>query len=132
MTRDLLKKTGYSDKAIDYIINKVNVGKLKNPSIEHSYQGPCGDTMKLYLKIESDLITDASFEATGCAGVFSAGSALTELIKGKELNEAKKITEAAIIAHLEDVPPHKADCVVLAKKTFENAIQQFSETNTGS
>ncbi|MFC1731904.1 iron-sulfur cluster assembly scaffold protein [candidate division KSB1 bacterium] len=129
MTKDLLKKSGYSEKAIEYFLNKLHVGSLQNPSVEYSYKGHCGDTMKIFLKINSDIITEASFEAIGCAGAYSAGSALIELIKGKHINVAEKITEADIIEHLGDIPPSKADCIVLVKKTFEKTLDHYLNNN---
>lgn len=122
---ELLKKSGYSDKAIEYYTKKVNVGSFKNPSVSLSYTGHCGDTMKIYLKIDSDIIVDAKFEAIGCAGAFSAGSALMEMIKGKELSVAKRITEDDIIEHLGGIPSAKTDCVCLVKRTLEKTIRLF-------
>ena len=80
---DLLKKSGYSDKAIEYYINKVNVGEIEDHSAHFTYTGPCGDTMGVFLKINSGVIKDAKFQATGCAGAFASGSALTEMVKEK-------------------------------------------------
>lgn len=68
----LLEKSGYSDNAIEYYLKKVNVGYLEKPSVQLSYTGPCGDTMEVYLKIESDVVEDAKFQAIGCAGAFSS------------------------------------------------------------
>ena len=64
---NLLKKSGYSDKAIEYFINKVNVGEIDKPSASFAYTGPCGDTMQIHLKIDGDKITEAKFQAIGCA-----------------------------------------------------------------
>ncbi|MBL7110656.1 MAG: iron-sulfur cluster assembly scaffold protein [Bacteroidales bacterium] len=126
---DLLKDAGYSNKAIEYYTKKVNVGKIVNPSVELSYTGSCGDTMKMYLTIDSDVIKEAKFEAIGCAGAFSAGSALLEMIKGKYLIEAENINTEDIIEHLGGVPDTKIDCVRLAIKTFEKTLQLFKEKN---
>jgi nitrogen fixation NifU-like protein len=65
--RELLEKSGYSSKAIEYYLNKVNVGRVENPSVHLAYTGPCGDTMEVYLRIESNVIKDARFQAIGCA-----------------------------------------------------------------
>jgi len=73
--RELLEKSGYSSKAIEYYLKKVNVGRIESPSVHVAYMGPCGDTMRIYLKIESNIIKDANFQAIGCAGAFSSGSA---------------------------------------------------------
>src|SRR4030043_440023 len=90
--KELLKKSGYSDKAIEYYTKKLNVGEIKEPSTFFGYTGPCGDTMEFYLDIESGIIKDAKFQAIGCAGSYASGSALAEMIKGKTLEEAKSIT----------------------------------------
>ncbi len=122
---ELLKKSGYSDKAIEYYTKKVNVGSIENPSVSLSYTGHCGDTMKIYLKIDSEIITDAKFEAIGCAGAFSVGSALMEMIKDQKILFAKNITEDDIIEHLGGIPSAKTDCVCLVRRTLEKTIQLF-------
>ena len=120
---ELLKKTGYSKIAIQYFNNKMNVGKIENPTISASYTGHCGDTMKFYLKIDSsNIITDAKFEAIGCAGAFTAGSALTKLIKNKSITHARKIGEYEVVNHLEKVPEQKLDCIYLAIKTLDKTL----------
>lgn len=124
---ELLKKSGYSNKAIEYYNKKVNVGEMKNPSVALSYTGSCGDTMKIYLKIDAEIITDATFQAIGCAGAFTAGSALMEMIKGKNFKEAGKIGEEDIIKHLGGVPATKVDCICLARKALEKTLKLFKE-----
>jgi nitrogen fixation NifU-like protein len=124
---DLLKKSGYSIKAIEYYTKKVNVGKLEDPDAFFAYTGPCGDTMEIYLKIESGVIKDAKFQAMGCAGAFTSGSALCEMIKGKTLVEAEQIDEDDIVDHLGKIPSTKVDCACLAKKTLQKAIEQYKE-----
>lgn len=124
-----LKKSGFSDKAIDYYINKVNVGKLKDASVSFSYTGHCGDTMIIYLKIDSDIIVDAKFWAIGCAGAFSAGSALVQMIIGISVSAAKNMTQDDIINHLNGFPISKTDCVALAIRTLKKTIDLFSEKN---
>ena len=81
--------------------------------------------MKVYLKIDANIIVDAKFEAIGCAGAFSAGSALMEMIKAEKLQEALKISEEDIIKHLGGIPETKSDSVCLARLTLEKAIQLF-------
>jgi len=124
---DLLKKSGYSDKTIEYYLKKVHVGKIEKPSVVLSYTGPCGDTLKIYLRIDSDIIKEAKFEAIGCAGAFSAASALLEMVTGKNIDEVKDISEEDIIDHLGGVPETKTDCVRLARITFEKTLRLFEE-----
>ena len=119
---ELLKKSGYSKKAIQYFKNKTNVGIIQSPTVSLTYKGDCGDTMKIYLKIKSNSIVDAKFEAIGCAGAFTAGSALMELIKDKTVTEARKICELDIINHLGSVPNKKQDCIYLAIKTLQKTL----------
>lgn len=128
--RRLLEKSGYSSKAIEYYLEKVNVGRIENPSAHLAYTGPCGDSMEVYLKIESDIIKDAKFQAIGCAGAFSAGSALMEMVKKKRLEEAAKITEEDIINFLGGIPKQKIHCVCLAKRTLQMAIKKYRGIKT--
>ena len=125
----LLKKSGYSDKAVEYFMKKVNVGALENPSVAFAYTGPCGDTMQIYLNIDDGKITDAKFQAIGCAAAYASGSALTKMIKGKALEESEKIGEGEIIKHLGGLPVAKFHCACLAKKTLEQTIEQYRKTN---
>ena len=127
---DLLKKSGYSSRAIEYYVRKVNVGEIKDSSVRFAYTGPCGDTMEVFLKIESNVIKDAKFQAIGCAGAFVSGSALMELIKEKTLEQAEKIDEEDIINHLGSIPKQKIHCACLAKRTLQKAIKQYRKTKT--
>lgn len=128
--RRLLEKSGYSSKAIEYYLKKVNVGRVENPSVHLAYTGPCGDSIEVYLKIESDVIKDAKFQAIGCAGALSSGSALMEMVKEKRLEEAEKITETDIISFLEGIPKQKIHCACLAKRTLQMAIKKYRGTKT--
>jgi len=128
--RRLLEKSGYSSKAIEYYLKKVNVGRVENPSVHLAYTGPCGDSIEVYLKIESDVIKDAKFQAIGCAGALSSGSALMEMVKEKKLEEAEKITETDIISFLEGIPKQKIHCACLAKRTLQKAIKKYRRIKT--
>jgi NifU-like protein involved in Fe-S cluster formation len=123
--RDLLKKSGYSDKAADYYLNKVNVGELSDPEAYAIYTGPCGDTMEFFLKIEDGTIKDASFQAIGCAGAFSSGSALSDMVRGKTVEEAEKLEEEDIVKFLDKIPLQKVHCACLAKRTMRKAIAAY-------
>ena len=124
----LLKKSGYSDKAIEYFINKLNVGMMENPSVSCAYTGPCGDTMQIYLKINDGQITDAKFQAIGCAAAHASGSALMEIVRGKSLEEAEELSENEIIDYLGGLPIPKFHCACLAKRTLEQTIEQYRKT----
>jgi nitrogen fixation NifU-like protein len=125
--RNLLEESGYSKKAIEYYETKLNVGEIKKPDSYFIYTGPCGDTMEMFLKIESNTITDAKFRAIGCAGSYVSASALTEMIKGKTIDEAMKIDEEDILSHLGKIPAPKIHCACLAKRTLQKAIKKYKE-----
>lgn len=127
--RRLLEKSGYSNKAIEYYLERANVGRIENPSVQESYTGPCGDTMEVYLEIESNIIKDAKFQAVGCAGAFTSGSALMEIVKGKTLDEAEKVREEQIIDFLGSIPKQKFHCACLAKRTLQRAIQKYRKSS---
>ena len=125
--QDLLKESGYSEKAIEYYMNKVNVGELSEPDAHAIYTGPCGDTMEIFLNVEDGVIKEAKFQAIGCAGAFSSGSALTERIIGMTLEEAEKIEEDEIIDYLGGIPAQKVHCTCLSKRTLQKAIKDYKE-----
>ncbi|KPJ56356.1 hypothetical protein AMJ49_05130 [Parcubacteria bacterium DG_74_2] len=122
---ELLKKSGYSKKAIEYFVKKTNVGEIKDASVFFSFTGPCGDTIEIYLKIKHGIIKQAKFQATGCAGAFASGSALCEIIKGKTLDQAKNIKKQEIIKSLGGLPGLKIHCACLAKTTLNKAIEKY-------
>ena len=127
----LLRKAGYSEKAIDYYIRKLNVGIIEGAEAADSHTGFCGDTMKVYLKIEEDVISNAKFQAIGCAGAFASGSALTEMIREKTLKEAEKITEQDVIKDLGDLPGPKIHCARLAVDALRKSIKSYLKQQYG-
>ena len=125
---ELLKDAGYSEKAIEIYKNKINVGVIENPDANLAYTGPCGDTMKLYLKIsDDDIVEDAKFQYLGCPGAASSGSAITKIVKGKTTEEAKSITEKDILQELGGLPETKLHCPKLAVTTLHKAIANYEE-----
>jgi nitrogen fixation NifU-like protein len=125
--RNLLKTSGYSDRAIEYYENHVNVGNIENPDAHAIFTGPCGDTMEIFLKITSDIITDAKFQAIGCAGSFTSGSALTKMITGKTMKDCEKLDENDVLNHLGEIPEQKVHCARLTVLTLKKAIEQFKK-----
>jgi len=125
--QDLLKELGYSEKAIEYYLNKINVGEISEPDAHAIYTGPCGDTMEIFLSVEDGVIKEVKFQAIGCAGAFSSGSALTEMIIGMTLKEAEEIDEEEIIEYLGGIPKQKVHCTCLSKKTLQKAIKVYNE-----
>ena len=123
---ELLKEAGYSEKVIEFYMNKVNVGVVRNPDTVSAYTGPCGDTMKVYLKINNDSVIEyAKFQYLGCPAAASSGSAMTRFIKGKTLEEAKRTTEDDILQELGGLPESKLHCPKLALTTLQKAIAKY-------
>lgn len=124
---ELLKDAGYSDRVIEVYRNKVNVGVMENPDVNLAYTGPCGDTMKIYLKISDDVVEEAKFQYLGCPGAASSGSAITRIVKGKKLEDAKRITEHDILRELGGLPESKLHCPKLAVTTLQKAITEYEK-----
>ena len=123
---ELLKEAGYSEKVIEFYMNKVNVGVVRNPDTHSAYTGPCGDTMKVYLRINDDAIVEyAKFQYLGCPAAAASGSAITRIAKGKTLEEAKRITEHDILQELDGLPESKLHCPKLAITTLQKAIAKY-------
>jgi nitrogen fixation NifU-like protein len=91
------------------------------------FTGQCGDTMEIFLKISSNVIMDAKFQAIGCAGSFTSGSALTKMIIGKTLKDCEKLDENDVLNHLGEIPEQKAHCAQLSVFTFKKAIEQYKK-----
>ena len=124
----LMAESGYSKKAIELYINNVNVGTLENPSVSTTFLGPCGDLIRLYLRInERDVIEDAKFYYLGCPGSAASASAMTNLLKSKNVNQAKQLTEKDILAELDGLPKSKLDCARLSIRTLRKAIAEYEK-----
>jgi len=127
----LLEKSGYSEKAIKYYEDRINVGTIENADVVLDYTGPCGDTISLYLEVDADSrIKDAKFLYLGCPGLASSVSMLTRLVKGKTIEEAKKISEHDIVCELGGLPELKLDCPKLAVTTLQKAIAKYEGNNS--
>ena len=101
----------YSEKVMDHFANPRNVGKLEDASgVGEVGNAKCGDIMKMYIKVENDVITDIKFNTYGCASAIATSSMATEMIKGKPLSEAMKLTNKAVIEALDGLPPAKVHC----------------------
>ena len=123
---ELLKEAGYSEKVIEFYMNKVNVGVVRNPDTDSAYTGPCGDTMKVYLRITDDAVVEyTKFQYLGCPAAAASGSAITRIVKGKTLEEAKRITEHDILQELDGLPESKLHCPKLAITTLQKAIAKY-------
>lgn len=116
----------YSEKVIDHFSNPRNVGEIENADGIGQVGNPiCGDIMKIYLKIEKDIIKDVKFKTFGCGAAIATSSMATELIKGKTIEEALALTNQAVIEALDGLPLAKIHCSVLAEEAVKAAIIDF-------
>ncbi len=122
----------YSEKVLDHYENPRNVGKMdiKDPTVGTGMVGApaCGDVMKLQIKVEDDVITDAKFKTYGCGSAIASSSLLTEWVKGRTLDEVKDIKNTDIVEEL-NLPPVKIHCSVLAESAIKSAIKDYMDKN---
>lgn len=118
----------YSEKVMDHFRNPRNVGVIEDADgIGEVGNAKCGDIMKIYLKIENDIIKDVKFETFGCGSAIASSSMATELIKGKPVSEALTLTNQAVAQALDGLPAHKLHCSVLAEEAIKKALQDYYE-----
>lgn len=120
----------YSEKVMDHFMNPRNVGEIDNADGVGQVGNPkCGDIMKMYLKIENDIIVDAKFKTFGCGAAVATSSMATELVRGKSVDEALKITNKAVAEALDGLPPAKMHCSNLAEEAITAAIEDYKRRN---
>ena len=118
----------YSDKVMDHFRNPRNVGTIENADgIGEVGNAKCGDIMKIYLKIDNDVITDVKFETFGCGSAIASSSMATEMIKSKPIYEALTISNKAVAEALDGLPAHKMHCSVLAEEAIRAALTDYCE-----
>ncbi len=117
----------YSEKVMDHFANPRNVGEIEDADgVGVVGNAKCGDIMKIYLKIdEDDVISDCKFKTFGCGAAIATSSMATELIKGKKVEEALKLTNSAVVEALEGLPPVKVHCSVLAEEAVKTAVADY-------
>lgn len=116
----------YSEKVMDHFRHPRNVGVIENADgVGEVGNAKCGDIMTIYLKIDDGVISDVKFETFGCGSAIASSSMATELIKGKPVSEAMKLTNKAVAEALEGLPPHKMHCSVLAEEAIKSAIENY-------
>lgn len=116
----------YSDKVMDHFEHPRNVGEIEHADGVGQVGNPkCGDIMKMYLKIDGDVITDVKFKTFGCGSAIASSSMATEMIKGKPVAEAMKLTNAAVAEALDGLPGHKLHCSVLAEEAIKAALADY-------
>ena len=119
-------KGPYGEKVMEYFRNPRNVGEIENPDgIGHVGNPICGDIMELYIKVEDEKIVDAKFKTFGCGAAIATSSMVTELVKGKTVKEALRISNRAVAEALGGLPPIKMHCSILAEEALRSAIDDY-------
>lgn len=116
----------YSDKVMDHFRNPRNMGKMEDADgIGEVGNAKCGDIMRMYIKVKDGVIEDVSFITFGCGSAIATSSMATELIKGKTIDEALKLTNKAVMEALDGLPPVKVHCSVLAEQAIKAAVADY-------
>jgi nitrogen fixation NifU-like protein len=119
---------GYSKKVMDHFMNPRNVGSIENPDGVGRVGNPvCGDLMEVSIRVEDGIITDVKFKTFGCGSAIATASMVTELAKGKTLEEADRITRQDVADELEGLPPKKMHCSNLAADALHEAIEDYRQ-----
>ena len=120
----------YSEKVMDHFTNPRNVGTIDDADgVGEVGNAKCGDIMKIYLKIDGDIITDVKFNTFGCGSAIASSSMATEMIKGQPISEALKLTNKAVAEALDGLPAHKLHCSVLAEEAVKAAVKDYYDKN---
>ena len=121
----------YSEKVMDHFRNPRNVGVIEDANgVGLAGNAKCGDIMKMYLKIEDEVVQDVKFETFGCGSAIASSSMATELIKGQPLSEVRKLTNQAVAEALDGLPAYKMHCSVLAEEAIQAALQDYESRTT--
>ena len=120
----------YSEKVMDHFRHPRNVGEMENPdAIGEVGNAKCGDIMRMYLKVDNNIITDVKFMTFGCGSAIATSSIATEMIKGKSIDEALQLSNQAVVEALDGLPAHKLHCSVLAEEAVMAAVKDYYERN---
>ena len=120
----------YSEKVMDHFANPRNVGEIENADgIGEVGNSKCGDIMKMYIKVDNDIITDVKFKTFGCGAAVATSSMATEMVKGKTIQEAMEVTNKAVMEALDGLPPVKVHCSLLAEEAIHAALWDYAEKN---
>jgi nitrogen fixation NifU-like protein len=127
-----MTEIGYSKKVMDHFMNPRNVGAIENPDGYGKVGNPvCGDLMEMYLEVTDDIIQDIKFRTFGCGSAIATSSMVTELAKGKHVDEAMKITRNNVADELDGLPPQKMHCSNLAADALHEAIKDYKSKKQG-
>ena len=125
-----MKNMLYSEKVMDHFQNPRNVGKMEDADgIGEVGNAVCGDIMKMYIKVKDGIITDCKFNTFGCGSAIATSSMATELIKGKSVEDALKLSNQAVVEALDGLPAHKIHCSVLAEEAVRAAVKDYYDKN---
>lgn len=120
----------YSDKVMDHFLHPRNVGEMENPDgVGEVGNAKCGDIMRMYIKVDDGIITNVKFKTFGCGSAIATSSMATELIKGKPIDEAVKLSNKAVVEALDGLPAHKLHCSVLAEEAVKSAVEDYYNKN---
>ena len=118
----------YTEQVMDHFMNPRNMGEMEDASgVGTVGNAKCGDIMRIYIKVENDVITDVKFKTFGCGAAIATSSKATELVKGKTIDEALQITNKMVMESLGGLPPVKVHCSVLAEEALHAAIQDYKD-----
>jgi nitrogen fixation NifU-like protein len=121
-----MEQLPYSEKVMDHFLHPRNVGEIPDASGVGNVGNPiCGDVMRMYIKVENDVIVDAKFKTFGCGAAISTSSMVTEMVKGKTIADALKISNKAVAEALGGLPPVKMHCSVLAEEALRSALADY-------
>jgi nitrogen fixation NifU-like protein len=124
--REILSSSGYSDVAIEYYLNRPNMGSLPDANQVTELTGPCGDTMRIYLKLDERQIQDAKIQVLGCPGAVASAMAAMDLIKGRTVEQAQELRDRDVFRVLKALPDQKQHCIRLAIKTLQKALDEYN------
>jgi nitrogen fixation NifU-like protein len=122
----------YSKKVMEHFKDPHNVGEMENPDgVGHVGNPVCGDIMEMYIRVKDNIIEDVKFKTFGCGAAIATSSMMTDLVKGKTIEEALKISNRAVVEALEGLPPRKLHCSVLAEDALKGAVNDYLLKTTG-
>jgi len=120
----------YSEKVMDHFVNPRNAGEIEDADgVGEVGNSKCGDIMKIFLKIENDIITDIKFKTFGCGAAIATSSIATEMVMGRHVKDALTLTNRAVVAALDGLPPAKLHCSVLAEEAVKSAVADYYRRN---
>ena len=120
----------YSEKVMDHFLHPRNVGVIEDANaVGEVGNAKCGDIMKMYLKIEDDIVQDVKFETFGCGSAIASSSMATEMIKGQPIDQVMELTNKAVVEALDGLPAYKLHCSVLAEEAVKAALKDYFDKN---